>query len=144
MSFLSIFFSPEYVLTDSDTDSIDDEVDNTQCQLLYDEQTKTENQFEEDNYLPDHDDNMKIDDDDDAFGFDDTPPLYYQATMTTGKNVKRLMAFFIKSNFDKFKIVKIMRLIKLILPTPNKLPTTFRQILKIFGKVPSSMPTFLH
>ncbi|CAF1533169.1 unnamed protein product [Rotaria magnacalcarata] len=36
----------------------------------------------------------------------------------------------------------MMCLLKSILPTPNRLPTTFRQILNIYGKTPSSIENF--
>ena len=52
------------------------------------------------------------------------------------------MKFCVNSNFGKFKVVSLMRLIISILPTPNQLPTTFHQILKIFVKNPSSMTKF--
>lgn len=52
------------------------------------------------------------------------------------------MQFFIKSNFNKSKVANIMYPIKSILPSSNKLPTTFRQILRVYGKTPSSMEKF--
>ena len=70
------------------------------------------------------------------------PPLYENTTITTHEAVNRLMQFFIKSNFDKNKVINMMRLIKSILPSPNKLPTTFRQILRTYGKTPSSIEKF--
>ena len=134
-----------YSDSDSDIDSMNNEMDDSQCQLS-DEGKTTVNQFRtedhlEDSYLPDEDDFMQ-EDGDSTFQLNETPPLYQQSAIRTGEAVKRLMTFFMKSNFDKQKILTMMCLIKSLLPTPNKLPTTFRQILKIFGKTPSFVTKF--
>ncbi|CAF3816566.1 unnamed protein product [Rotaria sp. Silwood1] len=130
----------------SDTDLMDAEMTDIEYHLSDDEpkiivdQCEEEDYFE-DHYLPDEHDNVRIGDDS-TFESDDTPPLYRQSIITTGEAVRKLMTFCIKSNFDKQKVVTMMRLIKSILPTPNKLPTTFKQILKIFGKTPSFVTKF--
>ncbi|CAF1104233.1 unnamed protein product [Didymodactylos carnosus] len=134
-----------YSSSESEADSMNDEMDDSQCQLLDEEVTTTVRQIETEDYLgdcylPNGDDNVQVHDD--MFELDYTPPLYPQSTIRTGQAVKRLMTFFIKSNFDKRKIIRMMCLIKSILPTPNKLPTTLKQILKIFGKTPSFITKF--
>ncbi|CAF4070044.1 unnamed protein product [Rotaria magnacalcarata] len=86
-------------------------------------------------------DNVDIDDDG-LFQHDSSPPLYERSNITTSETVTQLMKFCIKSNFDKQQVVKMMCLLKSILPTPNRLPTTFRQILNIYGKTPSSIENF--
>ncbi|CAF3939417.1 unnamed protein product, partial [Rotaria sp. Silwood1] len=97
--------------------------------------------FLEENYVTDNYDSI-----DSGTGnlipHDYSPPLYEYATITTNEAVNRLMQFFIKSSFDKNKVINMMRLIKYILPSPNKLPTTFRQILRTYGKTPSSIEKF--
>ncbi|CAM4845204.1 unnamed protein product [Rotaria magnacalcarata] len=97
--------------------------------------------FLEENYVPDNDDNI-----DSGIGnlvsHDCSSSLYENATITIHEAVNRLMQFFIKSNFDKNKVINMMRLIKSILPSPNKLPITFRQILRTYGKTPSSIEKF--
>lgn len=153
-----------------DTDSTDYGIDDIQSPLSDDELASIMNQFQSKNhwvesYLANTNDTGQVDgespfqlhddavfplnddvtfqsDDEAAFQLDDTPPLYNKSTIKTGQAVQRLMNFFIKSNFDKQKIIAIMRLIKSLLPNPNKLPTTFRQILKIFGKTPSFTTKF--
>ncbi|CAF3079347.1 unnamed protein product [Rotaria sp. Silwood2] len=130
----------------SDTDLMNAEMNNIEYQLSDDAPKIIVNQYEqedhfEDHYLPDEHDNVGIGDDR-TFQSDDTPPLYRQSTITTGEPVRKLMTFYIKSNFDKLKVVTMMRLIKSILPTPNKLLTAFKQILKIFGKTPSFVTKF--
>ena len=134
------------VSSSNDTDSINDEVDDNGYPSLDDEQKTMLNECEkekhaEDHYLPDENDNVDIVSDN-IFQSDDTPPLYPQSTVTTAEAVRKLMIFCIKSNFDKLKVITMMRLIKTILPAPNKLPTTFKQILKIFGKTPSFIAKF--
>ncbi|CAF1395132.1 unnamed protein product, partial [Rotaria sordida] len=97
--------------------------------------------FLEENYVPDNYDSIDSDTGN-STPYDSSPPLYEYATITTNEAVNCLMQFFIKSNFDKNKVIKMMRLIKSILPSPNKLPTTFRQILRTYGKIPSSIEKF--
>ncbi|CAF1259558.1 unnamed protein product [Rotaria sordida] len=97
--------------------------------------------FLEENYVPDNYDSIDSDTGN-SIPYDSSPPLYEYATITTNEAVNCLMQFFIKSNFDKNKVIKMMRLIKSILPSPNKLPTTFRQILRTYGKIPSSIEKF--
>ncbi|CAF4925350.1 unnamed protein product, partial [Rotaria sp. Silwood1] len=94
--------------------------------------------FLEENYVTDNYDSI-----DSGTGnlipHDYSPPLYEYATITTNEAVNRLMQFFIKSSFDKNKVINMMRLIKYILPSPNKLPTTFRQILRTYEKMVSNI-----
>ncbi|CAF3341334.1 unnamed protein product [Rotaria sp. Silwood2] len=97
--------------------------------------------FLEENYVPDNYDSIDSGTAN-LVPYDYSPPLYEHATVTTNEAVNRLMQFFIKSNFDKNKVINMMRLIKSILPSPNKLPTTFRQILRTYGKTPSSIEKF--
>ncbi|CAF2380024.1 unnamed protein product [Rotaria sp. Silwood2] len=97
--------------------------------------------FLEENYVPDNYDSIDSGTAN-LVPYNYSPPLYEHATVTTNEAVNRLMQFFIKSNFDKNKVINMMRLIKSILPSPNKLPTTFRQILRTYGKTPSSIEKF--
>ena len=73
---------------------------------------------------------------------DNSSLLHSRVSITVNEAVNRLMQYFIQSNFDKSKAITLMRLIKSILPSPNKLPTTFRQILRIYSQVPSSIEKF--
>jgi hypothetical protein len=132
---------------DNDWDSTISESDVNDFDLSDDESTISPlNQFHndkyaKDNYLQDRDDDINTANDN-LFDHDHSPPLYEQSTITTNEAVGRLMEFCINSNFDKQKIIKMMCLVKSILPSSNKLPTIFRQILNIYDKTPSSNQKF--
>ncbi|CAF4888126.1 unnamed protein product [Rotaria socialis] len=128
--------------SDCSSNSTVDKLDDIYFELSDDESIISPlNQFQNDDYgenryLPDNDDNISMNDDT-VFQHNNTFSLYEQSPVSTGEAVGRLMKFCINSNFDKKKVVTLMCLIKSILPSPNKLPTTFRQILNVFGKTPS-------
>ncbi|CAF2057652.1 unnamed protein product [Rotaria magnacalcarata] len=133
------------ISSDSDSSSTvdlhdDNEDDLTDNEAPIETHHRTD-KFLEENYVPDNDDNI-----DSGIGnlvsHDCSSSLYENATITIHEAVNRLMQFFIKSNFDKNKVINMMRLIKSILPSPNKLPITFRQILRTYGKTPSSIEKF--
>ncbi|CAF2090236.1 unnamed protein product [Rotaria magnacalcarata] len=123
--------------SDSDSDSTIEKSDDNYYEFSDDERAvPSTNQYKKyehavDNYLPDVHDNVDIDDDG-LLQHDNSPPLYEGSNITTSEEVTQLMKFCIKSNFDKQQVVKMMCLLKSILPTPNRLPTTFRQILNIY------------
>ncbi|CAM4805911.1 unnamed protein product [Rotaria magnacalcarata] len=73
---------------------------------------------------------------------DGKSPLYKDAHISVTEAVKFIMNFCNSSNFDKAKVFALMRLIKSLLPIPNQLPITFNQVLKLYGKNPSSMTKF--
>lgn len=92
-------------------------------------------------YSPDeHDDYLQRTDD--RLVYQDSSPLYVQASMTTCEAVSVIMKFCIQSNFDQQKTTKLFDLVKSMLPIPNELPITLKQIQKIFGKAPSSHTKF--
>ena len=97
----------------------------------------------EKNYVADNYDNMDSGSGtDNLVVCDNSSLLYSRVSITVNEAVNRLMQYFIQSNFDKSKAITLMRLIKSILPSPNKLPTTLRQILRIYSQVPSSIEKF--
>ena len=97
----------------------------------------------EKNYVLDNYDNMDSGSGtDNLVVYDNSSLLYSRASITVNEAVNRLMQYFIQSNFDKSNVITLMRLIKSILSSPNKLPTTLRQILRIYGQVPSSIEKF--
>lgn len=132
------------ILGDSDSDSdltIDDQ--NDPDHEVADNETSMEiahhlpHRFHENIYVPDDLDNLYIENEN-LIEHDNSPPLYDNASITVNEAVNLLMKFFIDANFDKTKVVSMMRLIKRILPSTNKLPTSFQQILRIYGKTPCS------
>ena len=99
--------------------------------------------YDENRYLPDKYDNIYTDED--VYSskyFDDTPALYDILTITTGGTVSHLLEFCVQSKFDKQQVIKMMQTVKSILPSPSTLPTSFKPILDIFGRVPSYSAKF--
>ncbi|CAF3230392.1 unnamed protein product [Rotaria socialis] len=144
----------------SDINSSSDSVDMLDFQLLNNTTTTTrlhrqelddnvdgghfsdEDNFE--NYYSSNEaDNVNIDDEI-LLLHDGNLPLYQQASVSVGKAVQYIMNYYINSNYDKSKVVALLNVIKYILPIPNRLPTTFHQILKIYGKKPSSTVKFYY
>lgn len=79
---------------------------------------------------------------DDRLVFQVNAALYLQASMTTCEAVRIIMKFCIESNLDQQKTTNLLDLIKSMLPMPNELPITLKQIQKVFGKTPSSHTKF--
>ncbi|CAF1096889.1 unnamed protein product, partial [Didymodactylos carnosus] len=65
---------------------------------------------------------------------DESPPLYNGSKISVMNAVQMVMKFSLDANLDKSTIIKLMKLVKLILPNPNLLPTTHKSILGTFGK----------
>ncbi|CAF4925855.1 unnamed protein product [Rotaria sp. Silwood1] len=94
------------------------------------------------NYHDDeHDNTNKLNDFQDTI-FDHSPPLYDGCRFSTIKSVKMLINFFSRINLDKKNTIDLMKLIKLILPVKNALPTSWKSIMKLFRKVNCSSTTF--
>ena len=130
--------------TDTDTNSTTSIVDDIDRNFSLDS-NELDDPYDRENYSEvynaDEDDQV----DEKRYEFsehDNTSPLYPQSPISTGVAVTRLMTFFIDSNLDEKQIVILMRLIKSILPVPNQLPTTLKQVFKVFGKTPLSITKF--
>ncbi|CAF4842349.1 unnamed protein product [Rotaria sp. Silwood1] len=94
------------------------------------------------NYHDDeHDNTNKLNDFQDTI-FDHSPPLYDGCRFSTIKSVKMLINFFCRINLDKQNTINLMKLIKLILPIKNTLPTSWKCIMKLFGKTNFSSTMF--
>ncbi|CAF4275374.1 unnamed protein product, partial [Rotaria sp. Silwood2] len=65
---------------------------------------------------------------------DDTPPLFLGSSISTALATDRIMKFSLDANLDKLKSKKLLVLIKSLLPSPNNLPVTHKQVLKRFGR----------
>ncbi|CAF4182888.1 unnamed protein product [Rotaria sp. Silwood2] len=65
---------------------------------------------------------------------DDTPPLFLGSSISTALATDRIMKFSLDGNLDKLKSKKLLVLIKSLLPSPNNLPVTHKQVLKRFGR----------
>ncbi|CAF3898565.1 unnamed protein product, partial [Rotaria sp. Silwood1] len=62
--------------------------------------------------------------------------LYDNARISVRNATVQLMDFIMESNLNKSTVTKLFRLVKSLLPLPNKLPTTHTQIFKVLGRVP--------
>ncbi|CAF4838892.1 unnamed protein product [Rotaria socialis] len=75
---------------------------------------------------------------------DYSSPLYRGCKYSTKKSTKMLLDFLISQiHLDKKNIIGLIKLIKLLLPIPNKLPTSWKKIKKLFGTTTLSFTTFL-
>ncbi|CAF1623277.1 unnamed protein product [Rotaria magnacalcarata] len=90
-----------------------------------------------------HDNTKKANDIQDDF-LDRSPPLYNNSKLSSMKSMKLLMDFLISDvHLDKRNILRLLKLIKFLLPEPNTLPTTWKSIMKLFGRTNLSSTTFL-
>lgn len=70
-------------------------------------------------------------------------PLYTNSKICVQEAVRKLVHYFIDFNLNKVAAVRLLRLTKEFLPSPNCLPTTWKSILKVLGFVSTSTKTFL-
>ena len=87
-----------------------------------------------DNTCPEEDDSSKS---------EDSPLLFEGSPISVREAVRRLSACYIDFNLNKHAVIRLLRTIKELLPSPNRLPTTWRSMMKVFGYVSSSRKTFL-
>ncbi|CAF4416802.1 unnamed protein product [Didymodactylos carnosus] len=57
--------------------------------------------------------------------------------------MKLLADFYSNANLDKTNVIRLFKLIKALLPQPNKLPVTLNKILKLYDKECLSMTKFV-
>jgi hypothetical protein len=75
---------------------------------------------------------------------DQSPLLYDGSKLSAMESMKLLMDFLISDvNLDKKNIVRLLKLIKSILPQPNTLPVTWKSIMKLFGRTSLFTTRFL-
>jgi hypothetical protein len=74
---------------------------------------------------------------------ENSPPLFTGSSMTVQGAVRRLSSFYIDFNLNKNAVIRLLRIIKELLPSPNSLPTTWKSLMKVFGYASSSRKTFL-
>ena len=96
----------------------------------------------DDYYVDEHDNTNKLNDFQDE-ALDHSPPLYDACRIFTLKSVKMLINSFSLINFDKQNTINLMKGIKSIFSHPNALPTLWKSIMKLFGKVNLQLTTFL-
>lgn len=100
-----------------------------------------ENDTYENYHDDEHDNTNKLKDFQDN-PFDHSSPLYNGCRFSTLKSVKMLLNFFSRINLDKLNTINLLKLIKLILPINNALPTSWKSIMKLFEKVNFSSAMF--
>ncbi|CAM4848007.1 unnamed protein product, partial [Rotaria magnacalcarata] len=69
--------------------------------------------------------------------------LFNGSSITLNQAVHKLVSFFNDFNINKRTAIQLLRIIKIFLPKPNRLPTTWKGIMKILGRVSTSRTTFL-
>lgn len=95
------------------------------------------------NYHEDEHDNTNKFNEFQENAFDHSPPLFNGCRLSTLKSIKMFLNFFSKINLDKSSTINLLKLIKLILPSKNTLPTSWKSIMKLLGKNNFSLTTFL-
>ena len=73
-------------------------------------------------------------DDEDRIDNDDSPSLFTGASVNVRSATMVIMKFAMSVNLDKSHTVKLLKLVKSLLPHPNTLPTSHRSVLKLFGR----------
>ncbi|CAF0954091.1 unnamed protein product [Adineta steineri] len=81
-------------------------------------------------YDPDGNDNVN----NDSFYQDDSSTLFINSSYTVRAATIKIVNFAIDVNLDKIHTTKLLRLIKLLLPQPNVLPTSHKGVLKVFNR----------
>jgi hypothetical protein len=66
---------------------------------------------------------------------DDSRPLYVGSPMSVTTAVRLISEFCLNSNLDKQKVARVFRLIKSLLPKPNNLPTSRKDINNVFRQI---------
>lgn len=135
-----------YLDCSSETDHEESHVSQNKCNLS----SMTSNilsAFDDDNgayenYHDDEHDNTNELNDFQDNPFDHSPPLYDGCRFSTIKSIKMLLEFFSRINLDKLNTISLLKLIKNILPTKNTLPTSWKSIMKLFGKLNFSSAMF--
>ena len=88
-------------------------------------------------YTPDDNDNMHSDVQTLEQSKDDSLLLYPNADVSTREGIAAILQFAIECSLSKLHTTKLFELIRSLLPTPNKLPATQAQVLKLFDRPPS-------
>ncbi|CAF3989456.1 unnamed protein product [Rotaria sp. Silwood1] len=90
-------------------------------------------------YIADEHDNML----NDSNVIDNSARLYLNSEHTVISATKLVLDFATSSNLDKQSTMKLLKLIKSLLPQPNVLPTSLKSILKGFGRTSSFYTKFI-
>jgi hypothetical protein len=64
---------------------------------------------------------------------DDSPLLFPKSSYTVGAATTSLMQFAVDAKLDKLHTIRLLKLVKSLLPQPNCLPVSHKSILKTFG-----------
>ncbi|CAF2871200.1 unnamed protein product [Rotaria sp. Silwood2] len=90
-------------------------------------------------YIADEHDNML----NDSNIVDNSSRLYSNSEHSVISATKLVLGFATSSNLDKQSVMKLLKLIKSLLPQPNVLPTSLKSILKAFGRTSSFYTKFI-
>ena len=79
----------------------------------------------------------------DEMNFENSSPLFSESPISTHEAMCKLTSFYLDCNLNKYAVIRLLRIIKELLPSPNNLPTTWKSVMKVFNYVSSSHKTFL-
>ena len=71
------------------------------------------------------------------------PALFNGSDISVRATVHILVAFLIDSDLDKRKSTRLLQLIRSLLPQPNRLPKTWKSLMKLIGRSTKSVTTYL-
>lgn len=88
---------------------------------------------EEDIPLPMNESVPSIQESDDEEPVDESPSLYPNSSSTVNQAIHFLLKFVVDVHLDKHRTDQLLRMIKSIIPSPNKLPNRLSKVLKLLG-----------
>ena len=130
--------------SDSSSSDSDDLVNNTtdyqsSIQTNYSFSSNTLNNIHLRDYVADEHDNIG----EDAASGDHSPLLYSNISHTVSSATISIMRFVISANLDKSHSTQLLKLIKSLLPKPNLLLISHKQILKVFDRTSTFTTKYL-
>ncbi|CAF3867587.1 unnamed protein product [Rotaria sordida] len=119
----------------SDSDDFASDATNCQSSIRADNvlASTTSNYMDLVDYTADEHDNV----DEGTSVPDDSPRLFSNSCHTVAAATTSLMQFAADANLDKSHTIKLLKLVKSLLPQPNGLPVSHKNVLKIFGRTSS-------
>ena len=94
------------------------------------------------NYQNDYFDDVHLFDEE-PVEIDNSERLFDGSNITTKDAVRRLTSFMIDYNINKQTAITLLRIIKILLPTPNRLPTTWKGMMKTLNHLPTARSSYL-
>lgn len=125
-----------------ESESSDDDLLLDSHSIPHDASDQNSNPANEANYCDDDFDNNHLIDNHMIF-LENSPQLFEGSSISVYEAIHRLSSFCLDANMNKSSVVRLLRIVKSILPQPNLLPTGWKSIMKTLGFTSSSKKTYL-